>query len=121
MARYLVSDIPDLDAGEAGTLWHHIFERGGGEVPVRFVYDTEIRELVVGLGQGGFGISGSGQAGAWWTELSPEAGADLQQSIEDNIDLADSGLHAMVDLGVIETDDLPDWALTRDTAPSPKP
>lgn len=38
MARYLVSDFP-LEANNfENNLWHHIFERGGGEQPVRFVY-----------------------------------------------------------------------------------
>lgn len=111
MARYLVSDYP-LEAHDfENNLWHHIFERGGGEEPVRFVYDTQNEEIVFAMVRGGVSVK-DGEAEEWWAELSPDGAHDVQESIRDNLGLAESApeLYPDAAFGLIETDELPDWA-----------
>lgn len=111
MARYLVSDYP-LEAHEfENNLWHHIFERGGGEQPVRFVYDTQNDEIVVAFVRGGRTVK-DGYSEEWWAELSPDGTHDVQESVRDNLELAVSApaLYPDAKFGLIETDELPEWA-----------
>lgn len=111
MARYLISDYPLEAHGFANDLWHHIFERGGGEQPVRFVYDTQNEEIVFAMIRGGTTVK-DGEADEWWAELSPDGAHDVQESIRDNLGLAESApeLYPDAKFGLIETDELPEWA-----------
>ena len=127
MSHYLVSDMPSEENGHAAALWHHIFERGGGEQPVRFVFDTVNQEIVAAFVVGGTTVtSGSDVAETWWAELSPHLAFDVQESVIDNLGLAESAPELYKDpvFGLIETDILPDWAEAQSptpTAPAPAP
>jgi hypothetical protein len=111
MARYLVSDYP-LEAKDfENNLWHHIFERGSGEQPVRFVYDTHNNEIVVAFVRGGQTVK-DGVSEEWWAELSADVAHDVQESIRDNLGLAESApeLYPDANFGLLETDELPEWS-----------
>jgi hypothetical protein len=111
MARYLISDHPLEAQGIENNLWNHIFERGSGEEPVRFVYDTQNEEIVIAMVRGGT-TTKDGTAEDWWVELSPDAAHDVQESIRDNLGLAEHApeLYGNDKFGLIETDELPEWA-----------
>ncbi|MDW9478629.1 hypothetical protein GOB57_07920 [Sinorhizobium meliloti] len=111
MARYLVSDYPLEAHGFENNLWHHIFERGGGEQPVRFVYDKQNEEIVFAMIRGGTTVK-EGEAEEWWAELSPDGAHDVQESIRDNLGFVESApeLYPDAKFGLIETDELPEWA-----------
>jgi hypothetical protein len=120
MARYLVSDYPLEALGFQNDLWHHIFERGGGEQPVRFVYNADNEELEFALVRGGTVLK-DGFAEEWWTELSADLAHDVQESIRDNLGLAKSAPHIYPDakFGLVETYELPEWAGIAATPASP--
>jgi hypothetical protein len=116
MARYLVSDYPLETEEFQNELWVQIFERGEGETPVRFVYDTELEELTVALVRVGRTIE-DGRPKEIWEELSRDNGAALQESIERKLFLQEP-------TALIETDELPEWAdvpapTAAATAPAP--
>jgi hypothetical protein len=110
MKRFLVSDYPSDAYVSNNALWTHIFERGGGEEPVRFVYDTQNREIVTALvSHGSHYSTETDTVQDLWTPLSPDGGADVQQDIEDNIALY--GQEELVtQFGLAETDEMPAWA-----------
>ncbi len=122
MARYLISDFPSEDHGFKNNLWHHLFADGGRETPVRFVYDTENEEVVVAFIQGGTTTKAPfDTAEDWWVELSSDLTADVQDSVHDNLGLADMIPGMWESFGLIEADILPDWAEKSALAPSPSP
>lgn len=116
MARYLVSDLPSEDHNHTNHLWHHLFERGGGDTPVRFVFDTELQEMVAAFVP-------DDTDGTGWAELSSDLAHDVQESLIDNLGLAESAPHIYPDANflLVETDEVPDWADVPTTKPSRLP
>lgn len=118
MGRYLISDFPSEEHGFENELWHHIFPESRSEEPVRFVFDRETEEVVAAFVRGGTSLK-DGEAETWWAELSEDARLDVQDSLRDNLSLAEGSPNIYPDphFGLVEADEVPEWASTRSPSP----